>query len=280
MSTSFSLQHGQQLFAGQHWPVSSPKAVYGIIHGHGEHVGRYGHVAAFLNQAEIAVAGYDHYGHGKTEGKKGHFPSYEAVLDSMDAFLGWMRATYPGAPIFLFGQSMGSNLLANYLLQRKPDIQGAVLSSPWFRLAMKPSSMDVFLAKMMLNIYPSFTQSSKLDAQGLSHRSEVVKTYQEDPLVHDLVSPVVFASCVEQGEKAIAMAGELSIPTLLMHGDQDPITSFAASESFAKSAPDQLLTWRVWPGMKHELHNETVEAEVLAYTLEWLETQLKTIPSS
>jgi alpha-beta hydrolase superfamily lysophospholipase len=269
-ATPFSFSSQEQAFYGVHWPTSeAPRAVYGIIHGHGEHIGRYGHVAEFMNQAGIAVLGYDHYGHGRTESKKGHFPSYEAVMDSIDVFVGYLREQYPGLPIFLLGHSMGGNFVANYLLKRKPDLQGAVLSAPWFRLAFQPSSMDVFLAKMMLNIYPSFTQSSKLDAKGLSHLPEVVKAYQEDPLVHDLTSPVLFLGCEQAGEYALEHADELPIPTLLMHGDADPIISFAASESFAQKA-GKMLQWKPWPGMLHELHNETKQAEVLAYTRDWL----------
>lgn len=272
-STPFQLQSAGQQFFAKHWPVDNAKAVFCIIHGHGEHILRYEHVAAFLNQAGIAVMGHDLHGHGQTNSKKGHFPSYEAVLDSIDVLLAEAANTYPSLPIFMLGHSMGGNLVANHLLKRKPDLAGAILTGPYFRLAFEPSKVDLFLAKVMMKIYPSFTQSSKLDAQGLSHDPTIIQAYIDDPLVHDLVSPVLFSTVSNGGEYALAHANELTIPTLLMHGSEDPITSYPASEAFAKKA-GKMVTWKPWEGMFHEIHNEVEKEQVLAYMLSWIEKQL------
>lgn len=246
-----------------------------MVHGHGEHVMRYAHVAEFMNQAGIAAMGHDLYGHGQTHFKKGHIPSYEAVLDSIDALLEEARRAYPGIPVFLLGHSMGGNFVASYLLKRSPDIAGAVITSPWFRLAFAPKKVDLFLAKVMMKIYPSFTQGSKLDASGLSHDSEVVKAYQDDPLVHDLLSPVLFTTVTQAGEYAMANAANLHVPTLLLHGSDDPVTSHKASEEFAQKA-GSIVSWKSWEGMFHELHNETNKEEVLAHIVDWMKAHIST----
>ena len=161
--------HKEQLF-GQYWTTDAPnpKAVIGIVHGHGELSDRYDHVAKFLNEHGMHVIAYDHFGHGKSSGKRGHIPSYEAVMDSMDEFLRESQKLFPGFPIFLYGHSMGGNFVANYALRRTPSIKGVILTSPWFRLGFEPSSVDVLLAKGMSKIYPSFTQSSKLNPAHIS----------------------------------------------------------------------------------------------------------------
>ena len=176
--------------------------------------------------------GHDLYGHGKTNFKKGHWPNYDAVMDSIAALIEEAQKSFPGKAVFLYGHSMGGNLAANYALRRKPNIKGLILSAPWFRLAFKPSSTDLFLAKMMLNIYPSFTQSSKLDANAISRDPAEVEKYKNDPLVHDLVSPQMFTSTHQAAQWALDHAADLSLPLLHMHGDADELTSFEASKEF------------------------------------------------
>jgi len=110
-----------------HWPVKHSKAVVGLIRGFTEHIGRYIHVAQFLNENGFAVVAYDLPGHGNTPGKRGHVDTYDILLDSVHTLLDFMRAQHPDTPVFLFGHSIGGNILANFLIRRKPDIQGAVL---------------------------------------------------------------------------------------------------------------------------------------------------------
>jgi len=259
MSQTFSLSSNKQNFHAEKWVVPNPKAILCIVHGHGEHVARYDHVAQYLNGLGISCMGFDLYGHGKTTYKKGHWPSYEAVLDSISVLIEEAGKEHKDKPIFLYGHSKGGNLVANYALRRKPDIAGVILSAPWFRLAFTPSSTDLFLAKMMLNIYPSFTQASKLDASAISRDQQEVDKYMADPLVHDLVSPVMFTSTHQAGLWALEHAGEFALPLLHMHGDADRLTSFDASKEFAAHAGGGDVTFQAFPGYFHEMHNESQE---------------------
>ncbi|MCL4141321.1 UNVERIFIED_CONTAM: hypothetical protein GTU68_003330 [Idotea baltica] len=226
-----------------------------------------------MNAAGIAVYSFDHYGHGKTQSKLGHFPSYEAALFSVEELLIEAKADFPTLPLFIMGHSLGGNLVANLALKRKPDVKGVVLSAPYFRLAFSPSSVDVFLAKTMINIYPSFTQSSKLDASAISRDGKEVKKYKDDPLVHDLVSPVLFLGCHQAGEWAFEHAGDWKHPLLIMHGTEDRLTSHEASEAFAKAAEGfgkSDVTLKLWDGLFHEMHNEPEKEEVLKTVSDWV----------
>ncbi len=262
---------GLELF-GQIWmPEGEPKAMMCLAHGHGDHSGRYAHIAEFLNKQGIGVYAFDHYGHGKSGGKRGTIPSYEAVLDSIEALVRQVKSSYSETPVFLYGHSMGGNLVANYVLRRDPQLAGIILSAPFFRLAFKPNAFDLFLAKTMLPIAPNFTQPSKLDVKAISRDAAEVQRYVDDPLIHSQMSPRLFTGLIQGGEYAMENASSFSLPLLIMHGSGDRITSFEASEAFANNVPGD-VTWKAWEGYFHEIHNESEadKAPVLQAIGDWI----------
>ena len=249
------------------------KAVVALIHGHGEHIGRYENVASALTNAGYVLAGYDSRGHGKSTGRRGHIPSYDTLMDDIGDFISMLREKYSGLPLFLYGHSMGGNQVINYALRRHPKIAGIIATGPWLKLAFEPPPVKVALGKFMNNLVPSFTQSSGLNTGGLSHDAEVVRLYDNDPLGHDKVSARLFVSMYESGFWALDHAIELALPLLLMHGGADPVTSASASRQFADKAGSN-VTLRIWEGMYHEIHNEPEQAEVFKVMIEWLDKQL------
>jgi alpha-beta hydrolase superfamily lysophospholipase len=263
---------GLALYA-QGWSPESPKAVVVLIHGHGEHTGRYAHVAAAYGAAGYALLGFDLRGHGKSEGQRGHTPSYQAILDDMTDFIGQACERYPNLPVFLYGHSMGGNLVANYVLRFKPSIKGALVTSPWLRLAFEPPTIQKTLAQVMQSIYPSFSQATGLDATTLSRDQAIVEAYKADPLVHGLTTARAFFCFFEAGFYAIEHAAELTSPMLLMHGTADRLTSAEGSKEFAQKA-GKTVTLKLWDGFFHETHNEPEKAQVIQTMLDWFETRL------
>lgn len=249
---------------------AKPKAVVALIHGHGEHVGRYEHVGKAMTDAGYVMAGYDVRGHGKSGGARGHTPSYDTLMEDIDRFISMLSEKYPGVPLFIYGHSMGGNQVINYALRRHPKIAGVIATDPWLRLAFEPPAVKVALARFMNNIFPAMTQPSGLDASGLSHDAEVVRLYTNDPLVHDKMSARLFVGCFEAGLWALDHAAEFPLPLLLMHGGADPITSTEASRQFAGKAGDK-VTLRIWDGLFHEIHNEPEKAEVIKTMIDWLD---------
>lgn len=261
---------GLKLF-GQAWlPEGEPAAIVCLVHGLGEHIGRYNHLGDFFASRGVAVFGMDLRGHGRSEGKRGHTPSYDHLLEDVEDLMKKARVEFIEHPIFLYGHSMGGNLVANFLVNRKTlELEGAILSSPWLRLAFDPPPAKVRLGKVMRRLWPSFSVPNDLDVNEISSVAEEVKKYVEDPLVHDRISTQLSLSIMEAGIKALEKAHELNIPVLVFHGQSDKITSPRASEEFAANAPG-FVTLKIWENLKHEPHNEYNKEEVMAFALEWI----------
>jgi acylglycerol lipase len=259
-------------FHFQGWQPESPaKAVVCLVHGLGEHSGRYAHVAAALNDAGYVLLGSDLRGHGKSGGPRGHTPSYDTLLDDIGRLLDEAAARYPSLPRFLYGHSLGGNLVLNYALRRKPAIAGVVATSPWLRLSSAPPAARMALGRVMNRLLPAFVQSSGLDPTGLSRDPEVVRAYKVDPLVHDRLSARLGMAAIENGEWAVAHAAEFpAVPLLLVHGTGDPMTSAVATQEFAAKVPGG-CTLKLWEGFYHETHNEPEKADVLAFMIGWLQ---------
>lgn len=253
----------------QSWePGTVPRAAVALIHGFGEHSGRYGHVAAALNAAGYAVVTGDHRGHGKSAGLRGHTPSYGQLLDDVGGLVRVAAERFPGLPLFIYGHSMGGNLTLNYVLRRRPALDGVVVTSPWLRLAFEPPKIQVLLGRAMDRIYPALIQDTGLDTEGLSRDPAVGAAYVADPLVHSKISARMYTALYAAGPWALAHAAEFPLPLLLMHGGADPITSAEASREFAARAPG--CTFKQWDGLRHEMHNEPEQAQVLAEIVGWL----------
>jgi alpha-beta hydrolase superfamily lysophospholipase len=190
-------------------------------------------------------------------------------MDDIASFSQQTDQRYAGLPRFLYGHSLGGNLVLNYALRRKPDLHGVIATGPWLKLAFDPPASQVTLGRLMNGIAPGFVQHSKLDTRGLSHDQLVVDTYNNDPLVHDKISARLFVAIYDSGLWALEHAAEFPLPLLLMHGAADPITSAKASQEFAQKAGNK-VTLKVWDGMYHEIHNELEQAEVFNFMLDWL----------
>jgi alpha-beta hydrolase superfamily lysophospholipase len=264
---------GVQMYAQGWGPDKKPRAVVCLTHGMGEHVGRYGHVGENLSKAGYALLGFDLRGHGRSQGPRGHTPSYQVLMDDIAAFLNQADERYPSLPRFLYGHSLGGNLVLNYALRRKPDLAGVIATGPWLKLAFQPTSSKVTLGRVMNNLLPGFSQSSGLETAALSHDPQVVQAYQEDPLVHDKISARMFVSVYESGLWALEHAADFPLPLLLMHGGADRLTSVEATRQFAQAAGKN-VSLQVWDGWYHEIHNEPEQAKVFKVMTKWLEAHL------
>lgn len=255
---------------------SQPKNILGVMvlcHGFGEHYRRYlSDVIPVLEGSGLAVVAYDNIGHGKSGGKRGHCPNYEALLDILDIVIERAESLFPKKPLFLYGHSMGGNLVLNYGLRRNHPIKGIVATSPYLRLAFKPPAWKMILGQAMLKIYPSITLPSGLDPNGISRIPEEVERYKNDPLVHDKVSPMYSFPIMDAGEWAIANSNLLKVNTLLLHGTGDPIIDYKGTAAFHKNA--NTTTLELIDGAYHELHKDLCSKEMLGLVKNWLGQQL------
>jgi len=244
-----------------------------LVHGHGEHINRYQHVAEAFVNAGYAMQAFDLRGHGKSAGQRGHTPSYESLMDDIADFIGDAQKRYPGLPVFLYGHSMGGNQVINFALRTPQALKGVIATGPWIKLAFDPPAAQVWVAKLLNNIAPSFSLASGLSQDALSRDPQVVSKYAADPLVHDKISVRLYTGMYANGFAALEHAAELKVPMLLMHGSADKLTSAQASQEFAKKA-GKLVTLRIWEGFYHEIHNEPEKVEVIQTMVDWMNKTL------
>lgn len=246
----------------RHWAADSPKHVLCITHGLGEHSGRYEAFAKYLNARSIAVVAFDLRGHGQSQGKRGHAANFEAVLSDVEEMLKFARAEYNDLPMYLYGHSLGGNIVANFVQSMKStELAGFILSSPFFKVAFEPPAWKAKLAGAVRSLLPSLTQPTELEVDALSRLHEEVKKYQDDPLVHDKISVRLFLESTAFGQKALDRMEELPINGLVYHGTEDRITSCEASKEFSERNATK-VKWYPFEGGYHELHNDECKDEV------------------
>lgn len=274
--TEFTWTQEDTKFFAQLWQPENPKAAICLVHGFAEHSSRYAALAEVLCNAGFAVLSYDQFGHGKTEGARGYSPSYDASLDSVQILLNEAENRFPSIPKFLYGHSMGGNVMLNFLLRRKPNVKGAVASAPWIRLGFEPPAFKLFLAKMMKNLYPKFPEKADLNADAVSRDKEEVKKYINDPLVHNTARAGTFYETNEAASWLLNHTNELTKPLLIIHGTGDMLIADSGSKDFHQKADKKLATLKLYEGFYHELHNEPAadRKKVLDDVIAWLNSQL------
>ncbi len=269
----FFFEHKKQQLFGQYWVPNDCKTMVLLVHGMGEHSSRYtDYVIPELLAKHFGVITYDNFGHGKSTGKRGHCPNYDALMEVMNGMFSKTKDLAKDLPVFLYGHSMGGNLVINYVLRNKPVIAGAILTSPFLRLAFQPPVWKITLGKFMQKIAPSVTLSSGLDVNTISRIPEEVEKYQNDPLVHDKVSPNFSFPIVEAGEWAIENASTLETPVLLLHGTDDQIIDYKGSQEFSENTNQAELV--LLEGGYHELHKDLEKDKLLKIITKWMQNKL------
>jgi alpha-beta hydrolase superfamily lysophospholipase len=257
----------------QDWPLPSGEPVRGvviIVHGLGEHAGRYGHVAAKLNAWGFFVRGYDQCGHGESNGAPGSMPSDTRLLDDLADMVDDLRARMDaGLPMILLGHSMGGLLAARFVSLQMRPVEALVLSSP----ALDPglNGFQKLLLAVLPRYFPNLRVSNGVKPQYISHDAAVVKAYRADPLVHDRISARLARFIADAGQAVLAVASQWKTPTLLLYAGEDHLVSPQGSRSFAQLAPQAVVTAKCFEHMYHEIFNEPDSGQVFDALREWLD---------
>jgi alpha-beta hydrolase superfamily lysophospholipase len=260
---------GVDLFARTWEPASAPKGVVCLVHGLGEHSGRYAHVAAVLSAAGYAVSAIDLRGHGRSPGRRGHTP-VAATLDDIDVLLADARRRWPNLPCFLYGHSLGGLLVLTYLVRRRPSLTGAVAASPGLRSPLLEQRAKILAARVLAPLLPSLSLPTALDAEEISRGPDVVVAYRADPLVHDRASLALARDGVVAARETSSSAARVDVPVLLIHGTADRLTYAEGTQDFAAQVTGD-CTLVLYDGLAHELHNEPERAQVLGDVVAWLD---------
>jgi alpha-beta hydrolase superfamily lysophospholipase len=264
---------GTQLFV-RDWPLTSVQARSSgvvIMHGLGEHCGRYAHVARFFNALGFVVRTYDHRGHGKSGGPRGDVPDDEAMLrDARLVINDFTKQLH--APPLLFGHSMGGLFAARFATAGLAPLRALILSSP--ALAIRMSGFQSVLLKVVSFLIPGVGLSNGLKTRFLSHDGEVVEAYENDSLVHGKVSARLLNSMLQAMTYAHDHAPQLTIPVLLLVAEDDHLVDPIGSKRFSARLPSGSSNAIYYDNFYHEIFNELDATRVFDDLRTWLEQQL------
>ena len=259
----------------QDWPLREDMALRGVVllvHGLGEHAGRYDHVARRLNDWGFAVRGYDQYGHGESGGARGGLPSDMRLLDDLADIVDSTRARTPrNTPLILFGHSLGGLVAARFVSLGLRPVDALILSSP----ALDPGlrAVQKMLVAVLPRIVPNLRVGNGLDATLISHDPEVVAAYKSDKFVHDRISARLARFIADAGPATVGLAPNWQMPTLLMYAGADKLVNPAGSQAFAEAAPKKLVQSHCFETLYHEIFNELDAEPVFAELKRWLDGQ-------
>lgn len=276
----FLAKDGTKIFYRSFLPKdSATKRAIVVQHGFGEHSGRYKNLVNALEGTGFSIYALDSRGHGKSPGKRGAIDHFHLFLDDLDSLIEIAKKESGKEQVILLGHSMGSNIVASYLEEgtNQKKLKAAVLSAIPFRVK-KDLMMEVkgFAGSVLAKLTPNLTIPAGLDANGLSHDTNVVEAYIKDPLVHGMISCYLGDLLLNLEEPILANAEKIHLPIYFFHGKLDAIADYTASEDMFAKVSSKDKTIKVYDGLFHETMNEKEPAktQVLNDLKQWLLKQI------
>ena len=269
-SQQFAAADGLRLTRQAWRPKEGTTAVLALVHGYGEHGGRYRELAVELAGHGLAVHVYDLRGHGLSGGRRGHITRFTDYLNDTAVYLDAVRSDDPGLPLFLLGHSMGGLIAAGFVEQRPAGFAGLVLSAPFLRLALEVPPLRIHAARIISVVAPTFDIGNTLDAAGLSHDEAVVAAYRIDPLNHFKATARWASEVLAAQTAALAAAPDITLPLLVMYGSADSVADPAAVHELFAAASAADKTEHAYAAYYHEIFNETGREKPIADLLTWL----------
>ncbi len=244
-----------------------------IVHGLGEHGARYRYVADRLTAIGLRVRVVDLWGHGRSDGIRGHMTSYEEMEEVIVWAVEQIQQQQPGA-VFIYGHSMGGQLVVNTILDKKLQVNGVILSAPWLGLAMKSPWWKLLAGQIAARVYPAFTFSTKIDKKFLVNGEFLEELEEEEAkLLHQRISAGLYAQMVQGSAVAMQRASEFTTPLFLYHGTEDCVTCLKTSVEFYESCGAKEREILIVDEMGHEGHQGEQGVRILDAICKWLKTK-------
>ncbi len=265
---------GSRLYHQSWLPEGDPVAVLLIVHGLAEHSGRYMNVVNHFVPKGYAVYGIDHFGHGKSDGTRVYVQSFDDYLDPLAVFLEKLREWQPGKPIFLVGHSMGGLIAPLFVLKHRPDLPGMILSAPLAKIPQHISSLVITMSKLLSRIVPKLGVED-IDAGTISRDPDVVRGYDEDPLVYRGKTTARLGAELLKGMQQVqAGAPKITMPVLIMQGGEDKLVDPDDGPLLHSLVGSSDKTLKIYPGLYHEIYNEPERDQVFADMEKWLKDHI------
>lgn len=238
-------------------PAAAARAVAVMVHGYAEHTGRYREVGHVLVDAGLAVIGFDLRGHGRSSGRRGHIGSFTEYQDDLDAVLALARQLHPGLPIVLVAHSNGALITLRALTdeRRRPDVAGAVISSPFLGLKLAVPKARIWVARLASKLVPTFSQKNGIKVEDITSDKAMQQARLADTLCHEVASARWFTEAIDAQAHVRARATSITVPTIWLIGGADPIADAKLSDSIARTVPAAEV--HLLDGFLHEVFNES-----------------------
>ena len=263
----------QHTLARYDWPrpEGAAKAVVLLVHGLGEHMARYQHVAFALQQAGYIAMGYDHVGHGLSTGKRGDIDHSDQLTAHLRHMVMLAKAEHPELPLVLLGHSMGGLVVRRLACADATLVDAVVMSSP--ALAAFTNAIEKLLLATLPKWLPHVRVDNGLKTDALARDAQVVRDYKHAPLVHRHISALLASWIVQEGTHAVQQASDWQVPSLLLYAGQDKLVNPQGSAAFAKLAPATVLQTHCFNVMYHEIFNDPEKQVVLQKLIQWLDAR-------
>ena len=269
----FSAKDNLRLFWVSDVP-EQPRAHVALVHGYGDHSGRYRPVVDALVADGFAVHSFDYRGHGRADGRRGHADRWTDFVDDLEVFWARMRRAAGGQKLFLLGHSHGGLMALHWLARDVQGLSGLVLSAPYLRLALTPPALKVLAARLVSPVLPWLPIKSGLKAADLTRDESIQAATLKDPLYLDIATPRWFTESTRAQLQALATGPALKVPLLLVCGEKDGVASTVASRAFFESVASADKTYKEYVGMRHEPMNEVGRDEVFRDISGWISKHL------
>jgi alpha-beta hydrolase superfamily lysophospholipase len=240
-----------------------------LLHGFGDHSGRFGEVAPWFAARGVGVWALDQRGHGRSPGKRGHVSRFAQFVSDVAA-LRKLVAGEEAAPQLLLGHSFGGTVVLRYLETAPEGVAGAIVSSPFLAVAMRVPGWKRLMARLLLDVLPGLPVATGLDLAHLSTDPGVGQAARSDPLYHRVMTPRAYHEILRAQQAVVAEGDRITVPLLFLVAGDDRVVSRAATEAFARSLTRD-VTVRVYDGFFHEVFNEPERARVFRDVEQWLD---------
>ena len=269
---AFQTPDNLNIYTIQWLPDVAPKAVVIIVHGIGEHSGRYQHVAEALVNAGYAVYSHDHRGHGKSDGKRVQVTSHLQFMNDLKQYFDLIRSEHDREKIFILGHSMGSIISLQFALQYQNNLAGLVITGTATDISSTVSGMMRNAANLLHRVLPNAPVSAPLPIPYLTNDKEMQQLAENDMLNYKGWTPVSIAKyIVETGEMLHENVHKLVLPILIMHGEDDRVTPISGSQVVYERVGSDDKTLKTWANMQHEIMNEIDRQQVIETIIDWLD---------
>lgn len=254
------------------WPVENPRANVVLVHGYGEHLGRYQHVVTALNAHGYAVVGIDHRGHGRSEGRRADVVRFDDFVDDLHMLVENVREADPELPRFMLGHSLGGLVATRYALAHQAMLSGLILSGAAIVFGGSTPALMRRLAPIVARLAPTLPVMRSGGAGILSRDPDIDRLWNADPLTYKGKLRARFGHQFQTAAHEVqSRLDQLTLPMLIMHGSNDQLTDPAGSvliHDLAKSEDKSLV---LWPELRHEIFNEPEQEEVIERVVQWLD---------